>query len=982
MNESNKLSTQPSEENIDARRKARHKNVQKIVQYLGLSGTVIGIPGTIGLLVAGQIQAAFVSGLLTVGVTLAAIAYRFVSNVTNRVLDKIDEELDNLEEPIANWIINQSKIFLIKTWWKLNPKFQCHYYHSLIDTLRELKVEGFRIGLPSLDLEQVFVSLRIKTETPDRIQGVIFSPDKALESREIWDFLRQSTEKTFQCYRRLAIIGSPGSGKTTLLKHLTLTYAQKNHHNYKAPKFIPILLYLRDIRHLILTDSPPTLPQLIRQQIESLPADPPLRLPPNWVEDQLRIGNCLVMFDGLDEVANTEEREQVSQWVNQQMTLYRKTPFILTSRPHGYRSNPVERVGTVLEVLPFNPQQTQQFIKSLYRQNEIKRTGRQTPAVLRESQNLADDLIERIKANRAIADMARNPLLVTMIATVHYCGSALPGRRVELYHKICDLLLEARQKAKQIQTPLTAEQNKSVLQVLALALMQQKTREFTLLQGINLIQAELQRVAGNALTPELFFQQIKEVSGLLVERELGVYEFAHLSFQEYLAASEVKELQQETILLENLQNPWWTETIRLYAAQSDATNLIQYAIDSPTVATLTLALDCQQESLKVEPATRTNLYQILEAGLESTNPDIAKLAAEVKLLRRLNNLLEIEENLEIDPDYLTYAEYQLFVDDWLNSEEHFPAGDAQMPITQISRDNALNFCAWLTPKATSLTNDNQPFYYQLPTTTEAQTHPVREHQHLECWTMDEGFHQQQGNQGIRIVKTLKIPCLFTFDAVTINTQGQIIQQQRLTRQYFSETILPSSTRRGAGGEGITLDVVAIPGGTFWMGTEDEEIEQLCKKYDADYFIRESPRHQVTISSFYMSKYPITQAQWRAIAIRDDLKVELDLEPDPSHFKGDNRPVEQVNWYEAVEFCARLSKLTGKDYRLPSEAEWEYGCRAMRSPLTPLKKGGTGKGGTGGGGIEGQEERAYPPFYFGETITSKLANYNGNYPYAE
>ncbi|MFM7789089.1 MAG: NACHT domain-containing protein, partial [Microcystis panniformis] len=114
-----------------------------------------------------------------------------------------------------------------------------------------------------------------------------------------------------------------------------------------------------------------------------------------------------------------------------------------------------------------------------------------------EAQHHADDLIERILDNRAIADMAKNPLLVTMIATVHYCGSALPGRRVELYQRICDLLLGPRQEAKKIKTSLTAEQNKSVLQVLALALMQQKTREFSPAQGQKLIQAELKKVAEN-----------------------------------------------------------------------------------------------------------------------------------------------------------------------------------------------------------------------------------------------------------------------------------------------------------------------------------------------------------------------------------------------------------------------------------------------------------------------------------------------------
>jgi formylglycine-generating enzyme required for sulfatase activity len=100
---------------------------------------------------------------------------------------------------------------------------------------------------------------------------------------------------------------------------------------------------------------------------------------------------------------------------------------------------------------------------------------------------------------------------------------------------------------------------------------------------------------------------------------------------------------------------------------------------------------------------------------------------------------------------------------------------------------------------------------------------------------------------------------------------------------------------------------------------------------------ESPQHKVTVEPFYMGKYPVTQAQWEAV-----------MGNNPSRFKGKNRPVENVSWNDAVEFCKRLSDMTGKTYRLPSEAQWEYACRAGTTS----------------------------PFYFGETITTDLANYRG------
>ncbi|MEB3123793.1 MAG: formylglycine-generating enzyme family protein [Snowella sp.] len=129
---------------------------------------------------------------------------------------------------------------------------------------------------------------------------------------------------------------------------------------------------------------------------------------------------------------------------------------------------------------------------------------------------------------------------------------------------------------------------------------------------------------------------------------------------------------------------------------------------------------------------------------------------------------------------------------------------------------------------------------------------------------------------------------------------------------------------------VELEMVAIPSGTFMMGSPAQ--------------------HQVKISEFFMGRYPITQAQWRAVAAMD--KEEITLEADPSNCKGDDHPVERVNWHEAVEFCRRLSRKTGRNYRLPSEAEWEYGCRAGTKTA----------------------------FHFGEGITTDLANYNGRARY--
>jgi formylglycine-generating enzyme required for sulfatase activity len=163
--------------------------------------------------------------------------------------------------------------------------------------------------------------------------------------------------------------------------------------------------------------------------------------------------------------------------------------------------------------------------------------------------------------------------------------------------------------------------------------------------------------------------------------------------------------------------------------------------------------------------------------------------------------------------------------------------------------------------------------------------------------------------------------------------------------------------------GLVLTLLRIPAGEFVMGSPMAEPEHSNS---------EGPQHRVRLREFLIGQTPITQAQWREVARwqpPEGERWERELNPNPSGFqdrdgqrtarllKGetstDDRPVEQVSWDDAIEFCRRLSQRTGRTYTLPSEAQWEYACRAGTST----------------------------PFHFGETMTTELANYDGDYTYA-
>ncbi len=165
---------------------------------------------------------------------------------------------------------------------------------------------------------------------------------------------------------------------------------------------------------------------------------------------------------------------------------------------------------------------------------------------------------------------------------------------------------------------------------------------------------------------------------------------------------------------------------------------------------------------------------------------------------------------------------------------------------------------------------------------------------------------------------------FNFEVVAVNSRGEVTTRESKSAKYFTAEL----------GNGVKMDFVSIPGGKFLMGSPDTEKGHIS---------RESPQHWVTISPFLMGKYQVTQAQWQTV-----------MGKNPSYLQGENLPVENISWKDCIIFCNKLSQIIGKECRLPSEAEWEYACRAGTTT----------------------------PFYFGETITSDLANYRGTQTYAD
>ena len=453
-------------------------------------------------------------------------------------------------------------------------------------------------------------------------------------SYSIWDFLAKAEHET--TFRQLAVLAWGGYGKTTLLKHIAYRMGTKQPEK-GVPQMVPFLLVLRKHRELLAQENPPSLPALIGEyHVPKLAGASDLVVPADWAKDVLRSGRALVMFDGFDEVAKAQ-RPAIAKWLNEQMRQYGESVFVVTSRPRAYREQDAANqlvLASSLWVKDFDREQRRDFVTRWYGcQERYANAGRDTPDVKKRAAEFSQDLLAQVEAQPAIRALAKNPLLLNMIVTFHrrYEGANLPKRRVELYREICQLQLRDRPRARRLETLLTQCEAQTVLQRVAFEMMLQKLERVErnmLLQyvGEALVEQEETLRARDFLAP------VVEVSELIVQQE-DEYEFAHLSFQEYLAAAHVAaKPEREALLYEHLQEDWWKPTILLYAGLVNPTKLI---IEAMRQELTDMAYACLQE-------TRKRIDEELKAKLQSARSSVTST------LNGINLDYVIEESVD-DP---------------------------------------------------------------------------------------------------------------------------------------------------------------------------------------------------------------------------------------------------------------------------------------------------------------------------------------------
>jgi hypothetical protein len=530
--------------------------------------------------------------------------------------------------------------------------FRQWYLDYLVDEYRCLHIcDPHTRALVPVELEQVYISLRAE------VAGAGLESAALRRSFTIGQVMGHD--------QRLAIVGGPGCGKSTLLAYLTLTYAQDQAKERLGltEKRLPILVPLHLLKTVLApaggkapalskarseprrrVEGPTTLSQYLDARYKELGREPP----PGFFDRQLRAGECLVLLDGLDEVADERGHRQMARWVDRLVATYPRNRYIVTSRPAGYDSAPLENGFTRYEVLDFEMAEVEQFVRNWYLAVETTTEG-DTPKARRDAAQRAAELAAAIRASAGIRRLVANPLLLSIVALVHRYRAHLPDRRVDLYNECVGVLLEHWKADEGLVGQLLAAQKRAVLQSLALAMHKDEVCQLSGAEVDRLVTSYLLQVGGGQAPPRwpplaiahllqvgggqakatdvaLFLNEVRKRSGLLVEQETGTYAFSHLTFQEYLAACEIADSEdkaEQAFLVDKATSEWWREVLMLYAGmrERDPSPMVRALLERDQAgqeagetdhAHLLLAGECLAEAVKIQPDLRREVEEELE----------------------------------------------------------------------------------------------------------------------------------------------------------------------------------------------------------------------------------------------------------------------------------------------------------------------------------------------------------------------------------
>ncbi len=477
------------------------------------------------------------------------------------------------------------------------------YMESALAEHRHLSTQGFVTNLRvPIELERVYVNLSAHIQHRE-VECTLEGREKmdACAIKENLSALAIKAAFNFACNQEitdLVILGDPGSGKTTLLKYILITVMKDRAlDSLGLPgSLIPFFIPLRKYKS---TDAR-SFPGFIHRVCGL--AD--FGIQPQELKSLLNSGHCILLLDGLDEVADRDQRIAVCRWIDRLRRRYARTWFVMTSRFAGYLGEG-RLSGSCLElsIRDFGENEISTFLVQWFESVEVLLHPMEDDAAWREKgRKDALALYDRIMESKYLKKLAVNPLLLQIIALVHRDRGTLPQRRVELYEECINVLLERWDLAKGLEVLITARQAREILQPLALWLHEKDGRRCAPMDKLlPVIKKPLRNIGQADIDPTELLMNIRDRSGIFMGHSEREYGFNHLSFQEYLTAEQIRNLNKIDLLVKEYGDKWWKEVIRLCLALNNPSvfqSFLEMLLPSDAFASeITIVTDALEDSI-------------------------------------------------------------------------------------------------------------------------------------------------------------------------------------------------------------------------------------------------------------------------------------------------------------------------------------------------------------------------------------------------
>jgi HEAT repeat protein len=455
-------------------------------------------------------------------------------------------------------------------------KFYKCYFNTLKNDCQTLG----DISAGAVGLEDIYVSLKLR--------------EFDLESHSAEEKERLIEPNTaVNNYQLLVILGGAGLGKTTLLKYLTLTYCKKNIEKQEQREWehnhIPIPIILREY-----LDSGKCLRDYINTILEKYGFPGARKL----LEKDLKGGKCILLLDGFDELITRKNREAAANGIFAFIERYDACKIVVTARTAGYHG---ELLGfTRFEVMEFTDNQVKEFVD--------KRFAGSGPQE-------AETMLQLLKDNEDIKNLAKNPLILSIIARCQEDDEGV-HKRAGIYKRIIEVLLGGWDAHKKIASQFSPDKKWYFLRKLAALNHRRDRRTITEKEILEEIDKYSLLLGLKMEECRPFFEEVCQRNYILRQLFIDTYEFLYLSFQEYFTALELNEREDGiATIIHHLSDSWWEGPILFYPGVSANANplvkRIQKQPEDIFYSNLVLSGKCIADASSIDPLLKEEIVQEL-----------------------------------------------------------------------------------------------------------------------------------------------------------------------------------------------------------------------------------------------------------------------------------------------------------------------------------------------------------------------------------